>query len=153
MEKIKAVSDRYGVERSLLEIEITESKGEMDRSVLKTISRQLIGAGYCLSLDDFGAEYSNISILSAIPLKELKFDKSVINDLYSNPTTRLLIANLIRVCQEIGVDSVAEGVEEPEQLELLKSFGCTYAQGYLFNKPIPVPDFVRKYLEGALPIG
>lgn len=153
VEKIKAVSDRYGVERSLLEIEITESKGEMDRSVLKTISRQLIGAGYCLSLDDFGAEYSNISILSAIPLKELKFDKSVINDLYSNPTTRLLIANLIRVCQEIGVDSVAEGVEEPEQLELLKSFGCTYAQGYLFNKPIPVPDFVRKYLEGALPSG
>lgn len=72
------------------------------------------------------------------------------NDLYSNATTRLLVENLIHVCHEMGIDSIAEGVEEKEQLDILKSFGCTYAQGYFFNKPLPIKDFERKYLEGSM---
>lgn len=55
---------------------------------------------------------------------------------------------MIHICRQLGIDSVAEGVEEREQLQILEDIGCTYAQGYLYNKPIPVPDFERKYLAG-----
>lgn len=147
VDKINAVADRYKINHALLEIEITESKGVINRRALTETSRKLAKAGYPLFLDDFGAEYSNISILSDLSLNGLKFDKSIIHDLYSNPTTRLLVESLIRVCGKMGISSIAEGVEEPEQLEILKSFGCTFAQGYLFNKPIPTADFERKYLE------
>ena len=150
VDTINAIANRYRIDRSLLEIEITESMGELNRRTLTEISQQVIDAGYRLSLDDFGSEYSNISILSALPISGLKFDKSVMNDLYSNATTRLLVENLIHVCHEMGIDSIAEGVEEKEQLDILKSFGCTYAQGYFFNKPLPIKDFERKYLEGSM---
>ena len=109
---------------------------------------EIVGDGYCLSLDDFGAQYSNLSILSSLQLSELKIDKSIINDLYSNQNTRILVEHLIHICRQLGIDSVAEGVEEQEQLQILEDIGCTYAQGYLYNKPIPVPDFERKYLAG-----
>ena len=127
-----------------LKLEITESIGDVERRILEEISREIVGDGYCLSLDDFGAQYSNLSILSSLQLSELKIDKSIINDLYSNQNTRILVEHLI----QLGIDSVAEGVEEREQLQILEDIGCTYAQGYLYNKPIPVPDFERKYLAG-----
>lgn len=146
LEEINALANRYQVDRSLLEIEITETISDVERQVLGEISRDIIGDGYRLSLDDFGAQYSNLSILSSLELSELKIDKSIINDLYSNPNTRLVVENLIQICRQLGIDSVAEGVEETEQLQVLESLGCTYAQGYLYNKPIPVRDFERKYL-------
>lgn len=147
IDKINAIVDRFGIEHSLLEIEITESMGDVDRRALIEIGKQLRASGYHLYLDDFGSEYSNISTLAALPLNGLKFDKSLIHDLYSNPTARLLIRNLLNVCNEMGIESIAEGVEEPEQLEILRDYGCTFAQGYLYNKPIPIRDFERKYLE------
>lgn len=149
-DKMNAVVDRFGIEHSLLEIEITESTGDIERRALSEIGRQLTASGYKLYLDDFGSEYSNIATLTSLPISGLKFDKSLINDLYSNSKAGVLIKNLLNVCNEMGIDSIAEGVEEPEQLEILKSLGCTLAQGYLFNKPIPIRDFERKYLEAPL---
>ena len=73
--------------------------------------------------------YSNLSILSSLQLSELKIDKSIINDLYSNQNTRILVEHLIHICRQLGIDSVAEGVEEREQLQILEDIGCTYAQG------------------------
>lgn len=139
-----------GVEREMLEIEITESLRSVERTTLTEVGRQIIQAGYRLSLDDFGAEYSNIYILSTLPLNTLKIDRRIISDLYSNKKTELLIANLIDTCKKMEIESVAEGVETPEQLEILKKLGCTYAQGYLYNKPIPAEAFRRKYLDPAV---
>ncbi len=144
--RINGITSRYQVDRRLLKLEITESIGDVERRILEEISREIVGDGYCLSLDDFGAQYSNLSILSSLQLSELKIDKSIINDLYSNQNTRILVEHLIHICRQLGIDSVAEGVEEREQLQILEDIGCTYAQGYLYNKPIPVPDFERKYL-------
>lgn len=146
--RINGITSRYQVDRRLLKLEITESIGDVERRILEEISREIVGDGYCLSLDDFGAQYSNLSILSSLQLSELKIDKSIINDLYSNQNTRILVEHLIHICRQLGIDSVAEGVEEREQLQILEDIGCTYAQGYLYNKPIPVPDFERKYLAG-----
>lgn len=153
VEKMNAIIREYDVDRSSLEIEITESAGDLEQRALTEVSQQIIDAGYRLSLDDFGAEYSNISTLSTLPLNGLKLDKSLIHDLYSNSRTRLLVENLICVCREIGIDSIAEGVEGQEQLDILKNLGCTYAQGYLYNKPLPVQDFEHKYFEVPIRTG
>lgn len=83
--RINGITSRYQVDRRLLKLEITESIGDVERRILEEISREIVGDGYCLSLDDFGAQYSNLSILSSLQLSELKIDKSIINDLLLQP--------------------------------------------------------------------
>ncbi len=144
--QINAIAGRYGVDHSLLEIEITEGMSRMGAQMLAAVCRRLSGAGYHLLLDDFGTDYSNLSILSLLPLYGLKFDKSLINGLNCNPKSFLLVKTLIRACDEMHLVSVAEGVEDPEQLELLRGLGCTCIQGYLLNKPLPLAEFERRYL-------
>lgn len=147
VEKISAVTDRYHLDHALFEIEITENIREIDRHMLREISESLVCAGYRISLDDFGSEYSNLSILSTLPLSGLKLDKSLIQDLYANPSTHILVKSLIQACHEMGIDSTAEGVEEEEQLKILQAIGCTYAQGYLFSPPLSVQEFEQEYLD------
>ena len=147
VEKISAVADRYHLDHALFEIEITENIREIDRHMLREISESLVCAGYRISLDDFGSEYSNLSILSTLPLSGLKLDKSLIQDLYANPSTHILVKSLIQACHEMGIDSTAEGVEEEEQLKILQAIGCTYAQGYLFSPPLSVQEFEQDFVE------
>ena len=138
---------RYQVPKNLIEIEVSESMGSVERQTLVDISADIVRNGYTLSLDDFGAKYSNLSILSVLDLHVLKLDKSLVNDLLSNNNTRKVLRNFLKTCSDLNIVSVAEGVETKEQLEILKELGCDYAQGYYFNKPIPLNDFEKMYLE------
>ena len=145
LEEMSRISDEYKIDRQFLEIEITESFG-MERKKLTEIGNRIMKEGYRLSLDDFGAEHSNnIYVLSSLPLHALKIDKGVIQDLYSNPYTQIIMKNIMAICRQMGIESVAEGVETKEQVEILQSLGCNYVQGYLYSKPISVSDFEKKY--------
>ena len=135
--RINGITSRYQVDRRLLKLEITESIGDVERAHPGGDQPGDCGGSSASPLDDFGAQYSNLSILSSLQLSELKIDKSIINDLYSNQNTRILVEHLIHICRQLGIDSVAEGVEEREQLQILEDSGYTYAQGYLYNKPYP----------------
>ncbi|MCI9576789.1 MAG: EAL domain-containing protein [Clostridiales bacterium] len=144
LEEMNRITNQYNIDPQFLEIEITESFG-MERKKLTEIGNCIMKEGYRLSLDDFGAEYSNIYVLSSLPLHALKIDKSVIQDLYSNPYTKIIMKNMMAICRQMGIESVAEGVETTEQEKILQSLGCNYAQGYLYSKPISVVDFEKKY--------
>ncbi|MGM9570716.1 MAG: EAL domain-containing protein [bacterium] len=144
--KMMQIYDKYQVPKELIEIEITESMGEVERETIAKIGFQIVEQGFRLSLDDFGAKYSNISVLSAMRLHVLKLDKSLVNDLFSNKNTRIIVKNFLLTCRELGIKSVAEGVETEEQLSVLNELDCDFAQGYYFNKPIPLADFEQKYL-------
>lgn len=144
--RVEAIYQRYGVPRELVEIEITENLGSIERETIIRIGGELVAQNFHLALDDFGARYSNLSILSAMKLHVLKLDKSLVNDLYSNNGTRVVVKSFLLACRELDIRSVAEGVETKEQLETLRTLGCEYAQGYYFNKPIPVTEFERLYL-------
>lgn len=143
---MEAIYNRYQVPKNLIEIEVAESMGSVERQTLIDISADIVKSGYQLSLDDFGAKYSNLSILSVLNLHVLKLDKSLVNDLLSNNNTRKVLRNFLKTCSDLNIVSVAEGVETKEQLDILKDLGCDYAQGYYFNKPIPLKDFERLYL-------
>lgn len=147
IQEICSIADEYCVPRSLIELEITESFGELERETIASIGRQVSTAGFRLALDDFGAKYSNFAILSAANWDTLKVDKSLINDIFSNKRTQIILQKLFETCQALNIKSVSEGVETKEQYEALKLLGCDDIQGYYFNKPMPVDKFKDAYLK------
>ena len=143
---MERVHEKYNVPHDLIEIEITETLGNMERATIEAIGCKIVKNGYRLSLDDFGASFSNLSILNSIQFDVLKLDKSIINNIVTADKSRIIIKKVLELCNELGIESIAEGVETEEQFEILKEMGCAQAQGYLFNKPIPAADFEAKYL-------
>lgn len=147
VQTVSAICDKYPmVDRSLIEIEITESMGEIERPALAKASANIRSLGFKLSLDDFGSEYSSLSVLSSMRFDVLKLDKSLITNILTDEMSRITVKNVISMCAEAGIDSVAEGVETTAQYELLRTLGCDLIQGYLIEKPIPCEDFEKKYL-------
>jgi diguanylate cyclase (GGDEF)-like protein len=143
---INAIQTKYGIPRHYIEIEITESLGDVDRDLMIRMGRTISKEGYILSLDDFGAKYSNISILSAVNFNVLKMDKTLINDVFSNARSKVIIQNFLTSCKKLGIKTVAEGVETAEQYAVLKEMGFESIQGYYINKPMSEKDFEKKYL-------
>lgn len=145
LETMESIVKRYQIPRGLLEIEITERLGVVELEAMAIITDRMVELGYRLSLDDFGARYSNLSVLSAVRFSTLKMDKSLGNDILSNPRARVVVRNILNTCRDLGIESVAEGVENKEQMDLLVDLGCDYVQGYYINKPIPVAEFEAEY--------
>ncbi|NLG05843.1 MAG: bifunctional diguanylate cyclase/phosphodiesterase [Clostridia bacterium] len=140
------IHEKYQISKELIEIEITETLGDMERATIESIGGRIVKSGYRLSLDDFGASFSNLSILNTMQFDVLKLDKSIINNIVSAEKSRIIIRKVLELCNELGIESIAEGVETEEQLKMLQEMGCKQAQGYYFNKPIPIKDFEEKYL-------
>ncbi len=146
IENMLKISEKYNVPNEMVEIEITESLGDLETETIQRIGNNLLKAGYRLSLDDFGAKYSNLAILSWLKFSVLKLDKSLIDHVVSNEMNEAIISSVISLCEKYHIEVVAEGVEAEIQLKKLKELGCDCIQGYLVNKPIPLEDFENIYL-------
>ncbi|MGH9590684.1 MAG: EAL domain-containing protein, partial [Terracidiphilus sp.] len=96
-----------------------------------------------LSIDDFGTGYSMMQQLRNIPATELKIDRSFVMKMVESDRDRVMVQKTIEIGHELDLRVVAEGVETPEQLEILRLSGCDVAQGYLFSHPLPAEDLVR----------
>ncbi len=141
------LAEKYGVSPKNFIIEITETATGISDDVLLSITNKLSNSGFSLSLDDFGAGYSNLSIISAADFDEIKIDKSIIDSFLENEKSEVITRWAINLCLDLkNVKSVAEGIETKEQAKALKELQCTIGQGYLFSKPIPLSDFKEKYL-------
>lgn len=144
-ESLKNIKKTYQIPNNYITIEITESIGNIEHIVITTICKQIKELGFNISLDDFGARYANMSLLSALDFDELKIDKSIIDTLVYNKKSQAILYHIIKMCEMINISCVAEGVETEEQLELLLSLGCRIIQGYYYSKPISVLEFETKY--------
>jgi len=133
--------DRNGFGPDCLELEVTE-RLLLDRSskTLKLLG-QYRDAGLRFSIDDFGTGYSSMSYLTAFPFDVLKIDRSFISKVTERSQDAALTQAIIAMAKSIQMEIVAEGVETEEQLDFLRKSGCTFAQGYLFAKPIPAAGF------------
>jgi diguanylate cyclase (GGDEF)-like protein len=120
----------------LLELELTETVFA-DRETIVPRLRQLQELGANLSIDDFGTGYSSLAYLRDLPVDIVKMDKSFIARLGSDPRDEALVSALINVSHELGLVTIAEGVETHDQAERLRGIGCDKAQGYLFGRPAP----------------
>ncbi len=137
-----------GIDPRLLKIEVTESTLMQNPEQIRQIVSELRGRGIRIGIDDFGTGYSSLAYLHRLPLDLLKIDKSFVQNMLFCGETREIVRTIITLAQNLNLDIVAEGVETPEQHQLLFDMGCTHAQGYLFSKSIPnaeVIPFLRSY--------
>lgn len=145
---ITTLVEQYELAAHSIEIEITEGImiDNMDDAVAKL--KHLRQMGFRISLDDFGTGYSSLSYLQMLPLNTLKIDKSFINNITAQDGIQANITNsIIKMVSKMGLETIAEGVEHPEQLEILKQFNCHIVQGFLRGKPMPA-ERCGKYLNG-----
>jgi EAL domain-containing protein (putative c-di-GMP-specific phosphodiesterase class I) len=121
----------------LIRLEITESVIMADPVLIIERLKTLHEMGIILSIDDFGTGYSSLSYLHNYPFDFIKIDQSFIATMLTDHKSERLVASLIKLSQDLGLKTVAEGIETEEQRLLLKSLGCTYGQGYLFSEALP----------------
>lgn len=126
---------KYMIPYSYMEVEITESilMNSLDKN--REVLLHLKKLGISIALDDFGTGYSSLNYLAKLPIDVLKIDKSFVDDVLGNKKSKLVIENIINLSHGLGIEVVAEGVEDKEQVEYLKSVNCDFVQGYYFSKP------------------
>lgn len=147
LEQVKEIMNRYDLPEGLVQIEITESVGDMDVALINNIAQSLISMGFRLSMDDFGTKYSNLEMLFKFPFSIAKIDRSLVKNLESNEKSRIMLKHLISMIKELGIECVAEGAETVEQVRLLQRYGCNIIQGYFYSKPVTLDIFTSEFVE------
>ena len=141
--------DEAGIPRNRLSIEITESTIGGDFSFMKEQLERLHTLGFPVWMDDFGSEYSSLDYLQSLRFDLLKFDMHFMQEFDRNDRTRIILTELVRMAINLGIETVAEGVETKEQADFLTEIGCTKLQGYYFSRPIPLETILDRYRNGA----
>ncbi|HEY6443434.1 MAG TPA: EAL domain-containing protein [Candidatus Acidoferrales bacterium] len=136
VDRIAQILYESGTEPFNLRLEITESMTIGDEERVARILAELKVLGVRLCMDDFGTGYSSLSYLRRFSLDVLKIDRSFVSDMVSNTESCEIVKTILRLGRNLGIEVVAEGVETAEQVSLLQSLGCEYAQGYYFSEPI-----------------
>lgn len=146
VDEVREIMEQYAVEPMQLKLELTESMvlKEMDVAIAKML--ELKSFGVLLAMDDFGTGYSSLSYLKNLPFDQIKIDKSFMDDIKKNNNDAYIIHSVITLGKLMKIAVIAEGVEDCEQDELLKSLGCTVFQGFLFGKPVPVEELESQLL-------
>jgi diguanylate cyclase (GGDEF)-like protein len=136
VETVMAALAESGLSADRLELEITESVLLSDDSATLELLHKLRRLGVRISLDDFGTGYSSLSYLRTFPFDKIKIDRSFLQELCSSQATMVIVSALINLATGLGMMVTAEGVETQDQLDWLRSAGCTEAQGYLISRPL-----------------
>lgn len=134
---------RYQGLPSDIKLELTETSVASDPLRVKKVLTQLSELGIYASVDDFGTGYSSLSYLSMFPIRELKIDRTFVGDMLGNPRNHSIVRSTILMARELGLVTVAEGVEDDQTLQMLKKDGCDIAQGYVIARPLPEAEFIE----------
>lgn len=142
MEWIMEALRRHDLPPAMLEIEMTESAVMQEVDSVVGGLRELARQGVRLAVDDFGTGHSNLSRLSQLPITSIKIDRSMITSIATQPKDTAIVRAVIEIAHTLGAQVVAEGVETPEQLAILRRADCDFLQGYLLCKPLPAASFL-----------
>jgi EAL domain-containing protein (putative c-di-GMP-specific phosphodiesterase class I) len=144
---IKEKIDKYKIDSSYLELELTESMVMRNFELSLEIINSLKEINILLSLDDFGIGYSSLSCISKLPFDILKIDRSFIIDIDTNVQNKKIINMIVNLAKSLGLKIVVEGIETESQYTILKDMVCDAFQGYYFSKPLTVEEFQKKWFE------
>jgi EAL domain-containing protein (putative c-di-GMP-specific phosphodiesterase class I)/FixJ family two-component response regulator len=141
-DKLLALTRAYGVSPSRIVLEITESGLVRELAKALDILTRLRMKQFQLSIDDFGTGYAMMQQLRRVPATELKIDRPFVQDALTDDRASVIVQKTIELGHGLGMRVVAEGVETPRHLDLLKAHACDVAQGYLFSRPLALPDLL-----------
>lgn len=142
---VQQALDIWGVPASTLTLEITESSMISNIESSIAMLSKLRELGVRLSIDDFGTGYSSLAYIKHLPVQELKIDILFIRNIHNSKGDRQLVRTIIDLAHNFDLITVAEGVEDQQTFDLLRELGCDVAQGFLFSRALPEPDFISWY--------
>jgi EAL domain-containing protein (putative c-di-GMP-specific phosphodiesterase class I) len=143
-EDIIETIERYKVPVKYIEVEVTETMDEQEKGRLSIFVNRMREANIKTAIDDFGTGYSSLEILRNYPIDVLKIDKSFIDDEEITENDSIVLSNIIKMARELNMEVITEGVETWKQLKFLREMECNLVQGFLFDKPMPEPEFEEK---------
>ncbi|MFT3983516.1 MAG: bifunctional diguanylate cyclase/phosphodiesterase [Lachnospiraceae bacterium] len=138
---LEGLVEKYQVPPYLLELEITENLFMDDVTQLFMQMSELKKRGFKILMDDFGSGYSSLNMLRNAPVDTLKIDRFFLDEIMSTERGKIIVEASVRMAKQLGLLTVAEGVETIEQLDFLEGIGCDIAQGFYFSKPVPIEQF------------
>ncbi len=144
---LEEAMNRYGVSSAQLEIEITEA-GIQSGDDIREATEAVRALGVKIAIDDFGTGYSSLASLRSLTIDSLKIDRSFVQFAASNANDQRLLRSIMELGNAFGYRLIAEGVEDHDQLELLRSMGCHLVQGYLFSRAIPAAEAAELFARG-----
>ncbi|MDE6373897.1 MAG: EAL domain-containing protein, partial [Clostridia bacterium] len=134
---------KYGVPRSMVNLEITETASAKSYAMLQSKLNELHSNGFTISLDDFGTGFASVEYLINFPFDVVKLDKSLVWAYMSTKKYEPILQHYMPMLHSLGTRIVAEGVETKEMVDALVALGCDYLQGYYFSKPVPKEQFIE----------
>lgn len=137
---VQGIMEDTGGDETSLELEVTESVLFDDEDLFAARVRQLKGIGATVAIDDFGTRYTGFNVLQRLPLDAMKIDRCFIQGIHHSQDAQALCRTIVAMARQLKLRTIAEGVEERGELEMLKQFGCEAAQGYLIQRPVPADE-------------
>ncbi len=143
LEKYLRILSKYKINASEIELEITEGIAINNELDIKEILTKIKNKGFKISIDDFGTGYSSLNMLQIMPIDIIKIDKSFIDKIDKFNNNENLIEVIMMIAKKMNLKTVAEGVEDKEQVDYLKKVKCDLIQGYYYSKPIKLEKFIE----------
>lgn len=147
-EELDRCIKKYGLSKSTIHVEITESALSSNDENLKNSLEAFRKNGNSLWLDDFGSGYSGLNVLKDYNFDLMKIDMAFLSKFSENKKSQPIITSIVSLAQKIGMQTLSEGVETQEAYDFLKSIGCQRLQGFLFGKPMPKEEIIQKITSG-----
>ncbi len=144
VDEVIAITDSFGIPHKYIEVELTETILVDKEKELEVVIKELRKHGFGISIDDFGAGYSSLGMLTNFNIDTLKMDRSFFVNNNDEERGKKVVKTIIELSHSLNMYTVAEGVEQKEQIEFLRDIECEAAQGYFYSKPIPVDDFQKQ---------
>lgn len=142
-ERFESIIFESGIDPHRLDLEVTETSIMENSKASTDILERLKSIGVCVSLDDFGTGYSSLAHLKKLPIDQLKIDREFIRDVQNDEEDAVLTMIIVNLAHSLRLRVVAEGVENEEQLNFLRSIGCDHYQGFYFSRPIPEAELTE----------
>lgn len=147
LESLETLLETWGVAANLIDFEITESALVDDPDTAKRVLTRLRQLGSRIYIDDFGTGYSSLNYLVTLPVHALKVDQSFVRQMETSPEAHSVVASIISMAHNLGLEVIAEGVETEAHRKTLAELGCDKMQGYLVSKPLPPDEYEARFLK------
>jgi len=141
VDDILGIIKEFKLNPSFVEIEITESTSQVNPFMAISLLKKLKECGFRILMDDFGLAYSNLGNLNKMPFDTIKIDKSFVDGIVPDFKTREIVRFLISLCKVSGMEVIAEGVDQAEQVNILRKIKCDTIQGFYYSKPLPIKEY------------